>query len=97
MLSDKYENMELEKTEGLLLDEKEIRQLILNLVRNGLEAMSPGGNLTIRTFMDGEEVVLTVQDQGKGTEPDMIEKIGTPFFVRFKSPQQPTVTVKDFG
>jgi len=64
----------------LLLNEKEIRQLILNLVRNGLEAMEFGGNLTIRTFTDSEEVVLSVQDQGKGIDPDLLDKIGTPFF-----------------
>lgn len=72
--------MELDETPDLLLDEKEIRQLILNLVRNGLEAMSPGGILTIRTFTEGGEVVLSVQDQGRGIAPHVLEKIGTPFF-----------------
>ncbi|MDD4237682.1 MAG: PAS domain S-box protein [Desulfotomaculaceae bacterium] len=80
MVSDKYIKLELGDIPDLLLDEEETRQLILNLVRNGLEAMSPGGNLTIKTFIDGEEVVIAVQDQGKGIEPDVLEKIGTPFF-----------------
>ncbi|MFA4886382.1 MAG: PAS domain S-box protein, partial [Desulfotomaculaceae bacterium] len=80
MRTDKYVKVELENIPDLLLDEKEIRQLILNLVRNGLEAMSPGGIITIRTFKDGSNVVLAVQDQGKGIEPDIMEKIGTPFF-----------------
>lgn len=77
---DKNINMQLEEIPELPLDEKEIRQLILNLVRNGLEAMSSGGNLAIRTFTDGKEVFLSVQDQGKGIESDVLEKIGTPFF-----------------
>lgn len=77
---DKNINMQLEEITDLPLDEKEIRQLILNLVRNGLEAMSPGGNLTIRTLTDSKEVVLSVQDQGKGIESDVLDKIGTPFF-----------------
>jgi len=80
LVSDKNINMRLEEVTELLLDEKEIRQLILNLVRNGLEAMAPRGNLTIRTLTDGQEVVLSVQDQGSGIEPDVLEKIGTPFF-----------------
>ena len=80
MLLDKYINLQLEEIPELLLDEKEIRQLILNLIRNGLEAMSSGGNLAIKTYRDGQEVVLSVQDQGKGIEPDILEKIGTPFF-----------------
>jgi signal transduction histidine kinase len=64
----------------LPLEEKQIRQLILNLVRNGLEAMCPGGTISLSTFMDGEEAVLAVQDQGGGISPDVQERIGLPFF-----------------
>lgn len=70
----------LEKSPDLFLDEKEIRQMILNLVRNGLEASLPGKNLTIRTFQDGNEVVLSVGDKGEGIDHHILEKIGTPFF-----------------
>lgn len=80
MVTDKNIIKDLGEIPALLLDEKEIRQLILNLVRNGFEAMSSGGRLIIKTFTDREEVVLAVQDEGKGIEPDVLEKIGTPFF-----------------
>ena len=80
MKSDKFIYTELSQIPDLLLNEKEIRQLILNLVRNGLEAMSPKGILIVRTFTDGDGVVLAVQDQGKGIEPEILEKIGRPFF-----------------
>lgn len=80
LVSDKYIHMELKEIPDLLLDEKEIRQLILNLVRNGLEAMTPGATLTLKTFLEGDEVVFSVQDKGKGMEPGVLEKIGTPFF-----------------
>lgn len=63
----------------LYLDENEIRQLLLNLVRNGLEAMSSGGNLTIRTFMDKSKVVLSVSDQGSGVPEHILNNLGTPF------------------
>ncbi|MFZ3130380.1 MAG: ATP-binding protein, partial [Desulfosporosinus sp.] len=80
MVSDKEIILELQDTNVLLLDEKEIRQLILNLARNGLEAMSGSGKLTIKTFMDGKEVVLAVKDEGNGIRPEDLEKMGTPFF-----------------
>ncbi|HBC94383.1 MAG TPA: hypothetical protein DCZ10_16160 [Pelotomaculum sp.] len=80
LIQDKYAGIELGDIPDLPFDEKEIRQVILNLVRNGLEAMSPGGCLTIRTFTEDNEVVLSVQDQGTGIRPDIIEKIGNPFF-----------------
>lgn len=79
MIGDKYINVETGDIGELLLDEKEIRQLILNLVRNGLESMNPGGTLTIKTYQEDGEVVLAVQDQGKGIEPSLLEKLGTPF------------------
>ncbi|MDD4168862.1 MAG: PAS domain S-box protein, partial [Desulfotomaculaceae bacterium] len=52
--SDAMENqidiqLELGVTPDLLLDKNEIHQIILNLVRNGIEAMEPGGVLTIKT------------------------------------------------
>lgn len=73
--------MELQDVKALSLDEKEIRQLVLNLVRNGMEAMAAsGGVLTIRTFMDAEEAVLAVQDEGGGIKTEILEKVGTPFF-----------------
>lgn len=77
---DKYIHIELAEIPDLLLDEKEIRQLILNIVNNGLDAMLPGGSLTIRTFVDNDEAVLAVQDQGCGISKETLEKIGTPFF-----------------
>ena len=80
MVTEKNIIRDLGEIPTLLLDEKEIRQLILNLVRNGFEAMSPGARLIIKTFTDGEEVVLAVQDEGKGIELDVLDKIGTPFF-----------------
>ena len=78
--ADKYVKLALEDIPDLFIDEKEIRQLILNLVRNGLEAMSSGGNLTIETFMDKGDVVLAVKDQGEGIGPDVLVRLGTPFF-----------------
>ncbi|KJR49279.1 sporulation kinase [Desulfosporosinus sp. I2] len=80
MVCDKEINLQLQDTKVLDLDEKEIRQLILNLVRNGIEAMSGSGTLTIRTFMDAEAVVLAVQDEGSGIKAESLEKVGTPFF-----------------
>ncbi len=77
---DKYINVQMEKVPNLLLDDKEIRQIILNLVRNGLDAMQPGQYLTIRTYLENDCVALAVQDEGEGINPEVLDKIGTPFF-----------------
>lgn len=72
-------NLDLSKPPVLLIDEKEIRQMIINLARNGLEAMSPGGTLTIGTKTQAGEIVLFIQDEGHGLDPIIQDNIGTPF------------------
>ncbi len=60
-------------------DEKELRQLVLNLARNALEATPAGGRVTIATRRGGDKAILVVQDTGHGIPPVVVEKIGTPF------------------
>ncbi|MGE5422365.1 MAG: ATP-binding protein, partial [Ignavibacteriales bacterium] len=63
-----------------LVDEKQIRQLILNMVHNALEAMPNGGCLTIKTFSEKGSNVLAFIDQGMGISTAVADKIGTPYF-----------------
>ncbi len=69
----------------IYMDLKEVRQLLLNLVRNGLEAMSAGGRLTIGTYVQCGEVVLEVADQGCGISDEDQAKLGTAFFTTKES------------
>lgn len=77
---DKDLQLELGKIPVLMLDEKEIRQLVLNLARNGLESMLSGGTLTIRTVTEGDRAVLEVIDRGAGIPREILDQIGVPFF-----------------
>ncbi|MFJ7728660.1 GAF domain-containing protein [Neobacillus sp. NPDC097160] len=76
----KYIHVGTKDIPELLLNRNEIRQLLINLYRNGLEAMSTGKVLSIRTYKEDDCVVLAVQDQGEGIRPEILEKLGTPFF-----------------
>lgn len=71
---------EMGETPLIPLNANEISQLVLNLCRNGLEAMSEGGTLTIRTYIEDEHVVLFVKDEGYGIPTKYLAKLGTPFF-----------------
>lgn len=72
-------HVQTEKLPPLEVDEKEIRQLILNLSRNAIEAMGNEGDLLIKSECIEDEVILSVHDTGPGIEPDILEKLGTPF------------------
>ncbi|PEF38097.1 ATPase [Bacillus wiedmannii] len=77
----KYIQVDTNDIPELLLNRNEIRQLLINLYRNGLEAMDKEKVLTISTYKEGRDcVVLAVRDQGKGIRPEVLEKLGTPFY-----------------
>lgn len=76
---DKKIVLELEEVNDIQGNENELRQLILNLARNGLEAMQAGKTLTIRTYQFENFIILKVCDQGGGVDPAILDKLGTPF------------------
>ena len=79
--ADQKIQLDLSPSSDLYLDGKEIRQLILNMVKNGLEAMEPGKTLTIKTYQNTiNSVMLEIKDEGSGIPPNILDKIGSPFF-----------------
>lgn len=78
-VSNKEVLLELNEIPQLFIDEKEIRQIILNMVRNGLEAMKEKGTVKIRTYCEGNLVVMSIADQGTGIRAEILENIGIPF------------------
>ncbi|MBP2654087.1 MAG: signal transduction histidine kinase, nitrogen specific, NtrB [Firmicutes bacterium] len=79
LLQGKKLTIELEDIPDLLLDENEIRQCILNFVRNAFEATGNEGIVVLKTYIEDNEVVLSVQDNGEGIPPEVYAKLGTPF------------------
>jgi signal transduction histidine kinase len=71
--------LHLNKIPNVMIDKNEIKQLILNIARNGLEAMSYHGKLTIGTYIDSESIVIYIQDEGPGLATEILDKLGTPF------------------
>jgi signal transduction histidine kinase len=62
------------------VDPEQLWQAVLNLVRNGLEAMSQGGTLTITTRRQTDQAVLRVTDTGKGMTEEQTRQVFVPFF-----------------
>ncbi len=61
-------------------DASQIEQVLLALVMNAIDAMPHGGNLWISSqLVEGQEVELTVRDDGMGIPPELLPKIFEPF------------------
>lgn len=63
-------------------DEKKIKQVFINLIKNGIEAMKSGGTLTINVSRDDlrKKVKIAIIDEGCGIPQSVLEQIGQPFF-----------------
>ncbi|MFP4113720.1 MAG: two-component system sensor histidine kinase NtrB [Spirochaetota bacterium] len=70
----------------LRIDEKYLKQAVLNIVKNAISAMPNGGTLTVTTRQQGDEVLLRISDTGEGMSEEVLNKIFEPYF-----------TTKDFG
>jgi PAS domain S-box-containing protein len=57
-----------------------LKQAILNVVNNGLEAMKDGGKLGVRTEWGGDECQLTIRDAGPGIAPEIQDRIFNLYF-----------------
>ena len=54
----------------------ELREVLTNLLLNAVEAMPQGGQLTLRSWTEGEEVCVAVSDTGVGMTPEVQSKCG---------------------
>lgn len=57
-----------------------LKQVVINLVSNALQANKPGGTIKVSTFRHHRGVLLRVEDNGKGIDDSIIQRIFDPFF-----------------
>jgi signal transduction histidine kinase len=66
------------------VDRDLIKQALINVVNNGVEAMDKGGRLTICVDREGDQILVTVADQGPGIPPEIRDKIFDLYFTTKK-------------
>jgi signal transduction histidine kinase len=63
-----------------LFDEAQIRQALVNLLRNAREAMGDGGPIDVHVLADGMSVAIDVNDRGGGISDEIRARVFDPFF-----------------
>ncbi|HEX3765636.1 MAG TPA: ATP-binding protein [Kofleriaceae bacterium] len=61
-------------------DGRRLKEALLNLTANAIEATPSGGTVALRLRNGGATAVLEIRDTGRGIAPEDLERIGTPFF-----------------
>jgi len=64
-----------------VIDRDRFRQVLVNLLRNAMDALHEGGKITVSLSSEADgEVTLTVSDDGPGIPKSLAEKVFDPFF-----------------
>ncbi len=66
------------------IDADLVKQAVLNIVINGVQAMPEGGSLDISMRREGENALLTIHDQGQGIPEDIRDKVFNLYFTTKK-------------
>ncbi len=65
---------------AVVTDPNQLRQVLLNLLQNAVDAVAGAGTITVRTRRQGDRFLLEVADTGTGMSDDQLEQVFMPFF-----------------
>jgi signal transduction histidine kinase len=64
----------------LVVDPQQLKQALINLLLNAIQATPPGGSVQVTAAAETEALRIVVIDSGSGIAPDMLERIFDPYF-----------------
>ena len=71
---------QLDATRRCRVSENGMRQVLLNLITNAVQAMQGGGELRVATAQRGDRIALSIGDDGVGIPPESLARIFDPFY-----------------
>ena len=87
----KYQDKNLALSPGdpviVQVNAQEIKQVVLNLITNGLESLDPGGTVRVAVEGLGQQAQIVVEDDGCGMTEEVRKHLFEPFFTRRHSGQ----------
>ncbi|MGM0751589.1 MAG: ATP-binding protein [Bacillota bacterium] len=80
LLNDNSIDLQVEKAIHIAGNSIEIKQLLINLIKNAIEASPHSGSVSIKAFKQKAEVVIQIIDNGQGMTNEELKSLGTPFY-----------------
>ncbi|MBT2571210.1 HAMP domain-containing sensor histidine kinase [Planococcus sp. ISL-110] len=71
---------EVDEKAEILVDRQKFQQALVNIIRNGIEAMPEGGTLVIAVKSSPAKVWIEVTDEGVGMTKEEVNRLGEPYF-----------------
>jgi signal transduction histidine kinase len=87
----RYKDKQVDLADGEVViasvNAQQIKQVVLNLITNGLDSLSPGGLLRIELHKRRGQAELVFEDNGCGMTPEVLRHLFEPFFTRRRNGQ----------
>jgi two-component system sporulation sensor kinase A len=64
----------------IMCSEEQIKQVLLNIIKNGIEAIKGGGSITVEAAKDAGYAVIKITDNGAGISDNIKKRLGEPFY-----------------
>jgi two-component system, sporulation sensor kinase B len=75
-----YSSLSIRESAYLTANISKIKQCLINIVKNGIEAMEIGGTLRINANERNGQLIIDIIDTGSGMTPEEVNRIGFPFY-----------------
>ncbi|MFZ5943285.1 MAG: sensor histidine kinase [Bacillota bacterium] len=76
----KWDTEKTDKEVPILGNENHLKQVLLNIIKNAVEAVKDEGLIEIGLRLARTEVCVSIKDNGSGMSPEVLRKVGTPFY-----------------
>ena len=80
MVSNIHVQIKLDFDMEIYINKNEVKQVLINIMKNGIESMKNGGELLVSIQKDDEYIVFSIKDTGIGMSEEQIARLGTAFY-----------------
>ncbi|WP_100407919.1 EAL domain-containing protein [Bacillus solitudinis] len=65
---------------AIMCDQNQIKQVLINIVKNSIDALPSGGIIAFKLYKEGKYLVIEISDNGIGISPERMRRLGEPFY-----------------